>query len=71
MFVNGKVIVSGKVNGHLTLVSPNEITIGDNITYASDVSLCKDYLGIISGTNVVMANNMLLSPMETVGADPR
>ena len=70
VFVNGKVIVSGVVNGHLTLVSPNEITIGDNITYANDVTLCKDYLGIISGTNVVMANNMLLSPMETVGATP-
>ena len=66
----GQVIVSGVVNGHLTLVSPNEITIGDNITYANDVTLCKDYLGIISGTNVVMANNMLLSPMETVGATP-
>lgn len=67
VFVNGKVIVSGVVNGHLTLVSPNEITIADNLTYASDVSTCKDYLGIISGTNVTMANNLLLSPAKTTG----
>ena len=40
MFVNGKVIVSGTVNGHLTIVSPNEITIGDDITYANDPSRC-------------------------------
>ncbi|MEO8879201.1 MAG: hypothetical protein ABI446_02275, partial [Gemmatimonadaceae bacterium] len=67
VFVNGKVIISGKVNGHLTIVSPNEITIGDDIKYANDPSLCSDYLGIISGTNVTMANNMLLSPEETSG----
>jgi len=70
LFVNGKVIVSGVVNGHLTLVSPNEITIADNITYASDPSTCKDYLGIISGTNVVMANNLLMSPARTQGLTP-
>lgn len=67
VFVNGKVIISGKVNGKLTIVSPNEITIGDDITYANDPSLCSDYLGIISGTNVIMANNMLLSPEQTAG----
>ena len=65
IFVNGKVIVSGVVNGHMTIVSPNEITIGDNITYANDPSTCLDYLGIISGTDVTMANNMLLSPART------
>ena len=62
VFVNGKVIVSGVVNGHLTLVSPNQITIGDKITYANDVTLCKDYLGIISGTNVVMATTCCSRP---------
>ena len=67
VFVNGKVIVSGVVNGFVSIVSPNEITVGDNITYASDPSLCNDYLGIISGTNVVMANNLLLSPAHTNG----
>ena len=67
VFVNGKVIISGVVRGRLTIVSPNEITIGDNITYANDPSTCKDYLGIISGTNVTMANNLLLSPARTTG----
>jgi hypothetical protein len=67
VFVNGKVIISGVVRGRLTIVSPNEITIGDNITYASDPSTCLDYLGIISGTNVTMADNLLLSPARTTG----
>ncbi|MDQ2929911.1 MAG: hypothetical protein M3Y05_03690, partial [Gemmatimonadota bacterium] len=67
VFVSGKVIVSGVVNGYVTVVSPYEVTIGDNITYASDAALCKDYLGIISGTNVVMGNNLLLSPAQTTG----
>jgi hypothetical protein len=67
VFVNGKVIISGTVNGHLTIVSPNEITIGDDITYANDASTCLDYLGIISGTNVTMADNMLLAPVSTAG----
>jgi len=67
VYVEGKVAVSGKVRGRLTVASPSDIIIADNITLSSDPSLCFDYLGLFSGANVTMADNLLLSPAQDNG----
>jgi len=69
IYVAGNVVVSGVVRGRVTLAASNEIIIGDDITYASDPALgtCADMLGMFSGQDVVVADNMLNSPQNAVG----
>jgi hypothetical protein len=66
IYVNGNVIVSGIVRGHVTVAASNRIIIGDDVTYASDPSLgtCADMLGMFSGNEVVVADNELNSPQS-------
>jgi hypothetical protein len=67
--VTGKVAVSGEVRGLVTVAATDNIIIVDNITYATlpggDTpcqSPQRDILGLFSGQNVVMANNLRNSP---------
>ncbi|MEO7085217.1 MAG: hypothetical protein ABI442_07320 [Gemmatimonadaceae bacterium] len=64
IYVNGTVGVSGVVNGQLTLYTPNNITILDDLTYANNpgAGVCKDIIGLIAGTNVQVADNGLNTP---------
>jgi type II secretory pathway pseudopilin PulG len=66
IFVDGKVIISGVLRGRVTLASPEEIIIGDDLTYATDPSAgtCVDLLGIFSGDDVVIADNWLNTPQR-------
>jgi len=66
IYVSGKVVVSGVLRGRVTLAATDEIIIGDDITYASDPGLggCADILGLLSGDDVVVANNMLNAPQD-------
>ncbi|MCW5826799.1 MAG: hypothetical protein KIT38_09685 [Gemmatimonadaceae bacterium] len=67
--VTGKVAISGKLRGSVTLAATGNIIIADNITYVTNPgsgvpcnSPARDLLGLISGQNVVMAHNLLNSP---------
>ena len=64
IFVNGNVVVSGKLRGQVTLAATGNIVVGDNLTYVTDPSLgtCADMLGLFAGADVVMADNTLNSP---------
>jgi type II secretory pathway pseudopilin PulG len=66
IFVDGKVVVSGRLRGRVTLAATDEIIIGDDITYANDPGLgsCADILGLFSGTDVVVADNALNAPQR-------
>ncbi len=65
IFVDGKVAISGKVRGRFTLASPYDIVIADDVTLQDNAaSDCADYLGLFSGANVVMADNLLNSPQN-------
>jgi hypothetical protein len=70
IFVDGKVAVSGKLRGRLTLVSPYNIIIAGNLTLETDPSVgtCDDFLGIYSGQTVVLADNAVLAPQSPSGA---
>jgi len=59
--VTGKVLISGRLRGRVTLASTDEIIFGDDLTYVTDPSVgsCEDILGVFSGTDVVVADNTL------------
>jgi hypothetical protein len=66
IFVDGRVAISGWLRGRVTLASPNNIIIADDLRYATDpgAGTCQDILGIFSGQNVVVANNALNAPVR-------
>lgn len=70
--VTGKVAISGKVRGQITLAATNDIMIADNLTYVTNPggttpcnSAVRDMLGLFSGTDVIMADNLINSPQRT------
>lgn len=74
VFVDGKVVISGKLRGRVTIAATDDIIIGDDIVYATDPGLgtCEDMLGIFSGDDVVVANNTLNAPIDPgPGGGPR
>lgn len=66
IYVDGKVVISGTVRGRVTLVSPYQVIIGDDIKQSIDPSLgiCDDILGLFSGDDIVVADNMLNTPLQ-------
>jgi hypothetical protein len=64
IFVDGKSIIHGDLRGRITLASPNDIIIGDDVRYVTDPSVgsCEDILGLFSGQDVVIADNAINSP---------
>lgn len=70
IFVNGKVAISGTVRGRVTIASPNDIIIADNLRQASDpaIGVCDDIVGIFSMGNVTVADNLLNAPVNVQGS---
>ncbi len=66
VFVDGKVAISGKLRGRLTVVSPYTIIIAGDMTLETNpaVATCPDYLGIYAGQNVWVADNAVLAPQS-------
>lgn len=66
IFVDGKVVISGRLRGRVTVAATDQIIIGDDVTYATDPGLgtCEDMLGLFSGTEVVVADNTLNAPVR-------
>jgi len=67
--VTGKVAISGKVRGKITLAATGNIIIADNITYVTNPggtvpcnSDVRDILGLFSGNDVIVANNLRNAP---------
>lgn len=75
--VTGKVAISGKLRGKVTLAATNNIIIADNLTYVTNPgggtvpcnSDARDMLGLFSGTDVLMANNLLNSPWRPISGE--
>jgi Tfp pilus assembly protein PilX len=73
IFVDGKVVVSGKLRGQVTLAATDNIIIADDITYVTNpgsttpcASSSRDMLGLFSGTDVIVADNLLNDPIPPV-----
>ena len=69
IFINGKVIISGIVRGRITIAGTDNIIIGDDLRYVTNPSAgtCADIVGIFSGTDVVIADNAINSPVQPSG----
>jgi hypothetical protein len=61
IFVDGKVALSGRLRGRVTVAATNNIIFADDIQYVTDPGLgtCQDIMGVFSGTNVVVSDNTL------------
>ena len=61
IYVEGKVMVSGKIRGRVTVAATDNIIFGDDITYVTDpgAGSCEDIAGYFSGERVVMSNNAI------------
>ncbi len=73
VYVEGKVAVSGQLRGRVTLAASGNIIIADDVTYVTNpaAATCVDILGLFSGTDVVIADNLLNDPipwLSTQGA---
>jgi hypothetical protein len=66
IYVEGKVAVSGRLRGRITLAAPNNIIIADDITYVTNpgANNCADILGMFSGDSIVIADNLLNDPIR-------
>jgi hypothetical protein len=70
IYVDGKVGVSGTVRGRVTLVSPSDIIILDNVKQATDpaAGVCDDILGLLAVDDVIVADNLINAPVNTAGS---
>jgi hypothetical protein len=64
IFIDGDVGLSGRLRGRVTVVATDDIVLLDDLVYASDPGLgtCADILGLFSGDDVVVADNLVNSP---------
>jgi hypothetical protein len=66
IYVAGKVVVSGVVNGRVTLAASNNLIIGDDVRYAiapgASPCLASNMLGLLTPTTIYMADNTLNAP---------
>jgi cytoskeletal protein CcmA (bactofilin family) len=65
IFVDGKVAVSGKLRGRVTVAATDNIVIADDISYVTNPGAvnCADILGLFSGKAVVVADNLINDPI--------
>lgn len=72
VYVAGKVAVSGKLRGRVTLAASGNIIIADDITYVTDPAAagCSDILGMFSGDSVVVADNTINDPIPWLSGKP-
>lgn len=64
VYVNGKVAVSGKLRGRLTLAATGSIIVADDIRYVTipGSANCADILGLFSGGDIVVSDNFVNDP---------
>jgi hypothetical protein len=65
VYVDGRVAVSGKLRGRLTLAASSNIIIADDLRYVTNpgAANCADMLGLFSGADIVVADNLVNDPV--------
>ncbi len=71
--VEGRVAISGVLNGRVTLASPENIIIADDIRMSVDPGApeavsCGNILGLFAGDSVMVADNTINTPQRISGA---
>ncbi|GMV04549.1 MAG: hypothetical protein AMXMBFR53_08290 [Gemmatimonadota bacterium] len=69
IFVDGKVVLSGKIRGRITVAATDDIIFGDDLTYVTDpgAGTCVDIAGYFAGDEVIVADNALNAPQDATG----
>jgi Tfp pilus assembly protein PilX len=72
VYVDGRVAISGKLRGRLTLAASGNIIIADDISYVTNpgAANCADILGLFSGGDIVVADNLVNDPAPGVASVP-
>jgi Tfp pilus assembly protein PilX len=72
VYVDGRVAVSGKLRGRLTLAASGNIIIADDVRYETNpgAANCADILGLFSGGDIVVADNLVNDPAPGVATVP-
>jgi cytoskeletal protein CcmA (bactofilin family) len=72
IYVAGKVAVSGKLRGRVTLAASGNVIIADDVTYVTNpgAANCADLLGLFSGNDIVLADNLLNDPIPWLYGKP-
>lgn len=73
IYVSGRVAISGVINGRVTIASPENIVIADDIRTAIDpgsaqAAECANMVGIFSGDSILVGDNNLNVPQQIAGA---
>jgi hypothetical protein len=72
IYVEGRVAISGVVNGRVTLATTESIVIADDVRTAVDPGAasagdCSNILGLFAGKNIMVADNVINTPQELSG----
>jgi hypothetical protein len=72
IYVGGRVAVSGVINGRVTLATPENIVVADDIRSAVDpaapqASDCSTILGLFSGDSIMVSDNTLNTSQTVTG----
>ena len=72
VYVDGRVAVSGKLRGRLTLAASSNIIIADDLRYVTNpgAANCADILGLFSGGDIIVADNLVNDPAPGVATVP-
>jgi hypothetical protein len=73
IYVSGRVALSGVVNGRVTIASPENIIIADDLRTAVDpgsaqAADCGNIVGVFSGDSILVANNTINAPQSFSGS---
>jgi hypothetical protein len=72
VYVDGRVAISGKLRGRLTLAASSNIIIADDLRYVTNPGTvnCADVLGLFSGGDIIVADNLVNDPAPGVASVP-
>jgi hypothetical protein len=73
IYVSGRVALSGVVNGRVTIASPENVIIADDLRTSVDpgsaqAADCGNIVGIFSGDSILVADNTINAPQRINGA---
>jgi len=69
IYVDGRVAISGRLRGQVTVAATDDIVIADDMTYVTNpaAGTCQDIMGLFSGNNILVADNTLNDPFRPYG----
>jgi hypothetical protein len=72
IYVNGSVVVSGRLRGRVSIVAQGTIMLADDITYVTTPgTMCNDQgdiLGLLSADSVIISDNSIQRPFQSTVA---